>query len=84
MQAHVQQRRDRTLMWRSFDHGRLILARASVGYFELRPGDRSRHVRLTDRGIVITDLGPCTLALLTICKRFCERNHQRIVGAVVV
>lgn len=82
--AQGQQRSDATLRWRSFDQGRLVLATAAVGYFELMPGKRFRHIRLTDEGMVVTDLGPCSHALLSICKKFCERHHHQIAGDVLV
>lgn len=75
---------DGTLTWRSFDEGRLILAAAVIGYFELMPGGRVRHVRLTGDGMSITDLGPCRHGHLSRCKEICERHHHQIAGDVLV
>jgi hypothetical protein len=62
----------RGLIWKSFDDGRLILAATKEGYFELVPGNRFRHIRVTGRGMHVTDLGPCTGETLEACMYLCE------------
>ena len=74
----------KSLAWRAYDGGRLILAAAVIGYFELSPGERFRHVHLTEDGMSVTDLGPCNHGMLDVCKEICERYHRRLAGDVLV
>lgn len=64
------------LTWKMFSGGRLLMAAAVIGYFEMEPGERFRHVRVDRHGVHVTDLGPCSEGALADCMATCE-DYQR-------
>lgn len=64
------------LKWKAFSGGRLLMAAAVVGYFEMEPFGRVRHVTVDRSGLHATDLGPCSEGTLANCMAMCE-DYQR-------
>lgn len=71
-----------TLKWKEYSGGRLLMAAAILGYFEMEPGNRFRHVQPGSNGLHTTDLGPCTHGTLDSCKAKCE-DYQRQLKATL-
>ena len=67
---------DQSLKWQVFSGGRLMMAAAIIGYFEMEPGYRFRHVRADRSNLHTTDLGPCSESTLSGCMTVCE-EYQR-------
>jgi hypothetical protein len=63
-----------TLVWRSTLDGRLLLAAANKGFYEVRMGDRVLYTSFAGGMLLVTDLGPCHQARLEECKDLCERH----------
>jgi hypothetical protein len=76
MGYHMQDPAGMTLDWKVYSGGRLLIATAVVGYFEMELGGRVRHVRFGTSGLQATDLGPCSQGTLIVCMAMCD-DYQR-------
>lgn len=65
------------LTWRSLLDGRLLLAAANGGFYEVRMSERVLYTAFAGGTLLVTDLGPCQQAHMDECKRVCERHAQQ-------